>query len=338
MKKKLLLLLTVIVVVAAISCVVLTGCNTSSRDENTVLRFTAPEGTPALAMLRLVADNKAIDGTQMEYDVVKPNLIVQELATAKSDLVIMPVNAGATKIRDGADYKLVSIAVNGSLYMIGNKDGSNEITVDDLKGKKIACIGQAAVPGMVFRYVISKNNLSIKSLDEVPVPNAANNEISVKYINDGNEAAGLISSNKVDYAVVGEPAATALKGKLGLNAEMNMQTAYAACSAEGIDNYPQAGLFVKTALAKDKKFMKALFEALAASKEWVLANKADVAAFAKQNLYESAVFPAGSIDRCAINAQKITDNEKKEVVAFLKSVAPKDADGNVVDWDNVKLF
>ena len=335
MKKKLFVLLTVIVLVAAISCLVLTGCN-NSRTKDTVLRFTAPEGTPALAMLRLVVDNKTIDGTTMEYEVVKPALIAQELASGKSDIVIMPVTAGATKIKDGADYKLISVAVNGSLYMVGKKAEAGAITINDIKGKKIACIGQTAVPGMVFRYVMAKNNIVIKSEDESP--NAANNEISVKYVGDGTEAGQLLAGNQVDFAVVGEPAATAFKGKFSLNAEMNLQTAYAACSDEGIEDYPQAGLFIKSSLAKDKKFCKALFEALAASKEWVSANAGEVGVFAKENLYESAAFPAGSIPRCAINAQKISDNEKKEVIAFLKSVAPKDADGNLIDWDKVKLF
>lgn len=44
------------------------------------------------------------------------------MATKASDVVIMPVNAGANLIRQGADYKLVSIAVDGSLYVVGNTE------------------------------------------------------------------------------------------------------------------------------------------------------------------------------------------------------------------------
>ena len=49
-----------------------------------------------------------------------------------SDLVIMPVNAGATLINKGADYKLVSVAVDGSLYLVGNSETATTLTIDDI--------------------------------------------------------------------------------------------------------------------------------------------------------------------------------------------------------------
>ena len=73
----------------------------------------------------------------------------------------MPVNAGAKFISNGADYKLVSIAVDGSLYMVGNTEKGGQITFDDIVGKKIACIGQTGVPGLIFRYVMQKNGIEI---------------------------------------------------------------------------------------------------------------------------------------------------------------------------------
>ena len=134
---------------------------TTSEKTNDKIRFSAPEGTPALAMLTLASNQKQIGTHEVEYAVVNPANIASEMAAKKSQVVIMPVNAGAKLISNGADYKLVSIAVDGSLYMVGNTENGGQITFDDIVGKKIACIGQTGVPGLIFRYVMQKNGIEI---------------------------------------------------------------------------------------------------------------------------------------------------------------------------------
>ncbi|MBR1746595.1 MAG: hypothetical protein IJ735_00075 [Clostridia bacterium] len=334
MKKRFFSVLLLVVVALTAVCLVLTACgDQGSQEETQTLRFSAPEGTPALAMLRLVTDNKTIGGKNMTYEVVSPSNIAVEMSAEKSDIVIMPINAGANHIRQGADYKLVSVAVDGSLFMVGKKETAGEITIDEIKGKTIACIGKAAVPGLVFRYVMNGNG--IKMIEE-GTPNAENSEVLVKYVADGNAARTLLVGGQADFAVVGEPAATAFKGALKLNAEMNMQTAYTALS--GKETYPQAGLFVKKSLSDNEAFMKELFTALQASKEWAINNAASVTEYAKANLYESAVFPEPSIARCAIDVQVLTETKKTEIVTFLQTIMPKDSQGNAIDWTKVALF
>lgn len=134
---------------------------TTTEKTNDEIRFSAPEGTPALAMLTLASNQKQIGSHEVEYAVVNPANIASEMAAKKSQVVIMPVNAGAKLISNGADYKLVSIAVDGSLYMVGNTEKGGQITFDDIVGKKIACIGQTGVPGLIFRYVMQKNGIEI---------------------------------------------------------------------------------------------------------------------------------------------------------------------------------
>lgn len=326
-----------LVAIVCVACLSLVACNEGDGDGNggySTLTFTAPEGTPALAMLRLVTDNTTINGVNMQYQVVKPANIATEMASKNSDLVIMPVNAGANLIRQGADYKLVSIAVNGSLYMIGKTQEGGAITLDDIKGKTIACIGQTGVPGLVFRYVMSANGIDIVDADTTP----SENQVSVQYVADGPAARALLANNSVDFAVVGEPAGTQVKSALSLNAEMNMQTEYAKVG--GASNYPQAGLFVKSTLASDEEFMNALFSALEASKDWASKNASEVGAFAEANLYKSAVFPPESIARCAINCTRLDDAQKSEIIAFLSNVMPKDSQKNDIDWQGAsnKIF
>lgn len=98
---------------------------------------------------------------KINYKTVQPGLIAAEMSTGKSDIVIMPVNAGAKLIHNGAKYKLVSIAVNGNLYIEGDPGRDALITFDDLKGRKIACIGKEGTPGLIFRYVMEKNGIEV---------------------------------------------------------------------------------------------------------------------------------------------------------------------------------
>ena len=331
MKKKLTAVMLLVALVLSIG--LLTACNKGNNKGNgndVTLTFAAPEGTPALAIARLITDNKSISGKNVNYKIVNPSNIAKEMQAGLSDLVIMPVNAGATLINKGADYKLVSVAVDGSLYLVGKSDtattATTTLTIDDIKGKKIACIGQQGVPGLVFRYFLKENNLTI--VDDVK--NLNDTSVYVQYAGDGLQAKTAVENKSVDYAVVGEPAATTFKMKFGFNAQMDLQTEYKKVS--GKETYPQAGIFVKSSLASDAAFMDALFAALKASKEWVKNNPQSVNDFMKANAYESAAFPAPSIAKCNVNAEKLTAEKKAEVLAFLKNLAPG------VNWDTVNLF
>ncbi len=327
MKKKLTAVMLLVALVLSIG--LLTACNKGNNKGNgndVTLTFAAPEGTPALAIARLITDNKSISGKNVNYKIVNPSNIAKEMQAGLSDLVIMPVNAGATLINKGAKYKLVSVAVDGSLYLVGKSETATTLTIDDIKGKKIACIGQQGVPGLVFRYILKENNINI--VDDVKNLNDTN--VYVQYAGDGLQAKTAVENKSVDYAVVGEPAATTFKMKFGFNAQMDLQTEYKKVS--GKETYPQAGIFVTSSLSSDTAFMDALFAALKASKEWVKNNPQSVNDFMKANAYESAAFPAPSIAECNVNAEKLTAEKKAEVLAFLKNLAPG------VNWDTVNLF
>ena len=327
MKKKLTAVMLLVALVLSIG--LLTACNKNGNKGNgndVTLTFAAPEGTPALAIARLITDNKSISGKNVNYKIVNPSNIAKEMQAGLSDLVIMPVNAGATLINKGADYKLVSVAVDGSLYLVGKSETATTLTIDDIKGKKIACIGQQGVPGLVFRYILKANNINI--VDDVK--NLNDTSVYVQYAGDGLQAKTAVENGSVDFAVVGEPAATTFKIKFGFNAQMDLQAEYKKVS--GKETYPQAGIFVKSRLASDTAFMDALFAALKASKEWVKNNPQSVNDLMKANAYESAAFPKPSIAKCNVNAEKLTAEKKAEILAFLKNLAPG------VNWDTVNLF
>lgn len=339
MKKasKTLIVLFVVAVIAMLS-IGLVACNDdddyTARTEGQVIRFTAPEGTPALAMLRLKTDNPTLDGTTMQYEVVKAQFISVEMTDKRSDVLIMPINAGAKLINSDKtnDYKLVSVAVEGSLFVIGKKSGGNVLTFDDIKGKKVACIGQNNVPGLTFEYILKNNGIDVIYSGE---PNG--NQVLIQYVGNAAQASTAYEGEKVSFMVVGEPDATVYKGRYNLNAEMNLQQQYSLVNPEvNGDSYPQAGLFVRAALAKDKKFMNALFDALDRSEDWIDEHASEVTAFAQQHLYPNADFPAASLPRCAIECDRLDGEDQNEIIAFLKNIMPTDSMGNVIDWDGLK--
>ena len=322
--KKLLVVVLVIALVAVLA-ISLVACN--NKKEEVTIRVAAPEGTPALAICRMVTECKKIDELNMEYSVVAPANIATEMAAEKADIVIMPINAGANLIANkNAPYKLVSIAVDGSLYLIGKKDGSNIITLDDIKGKTVACIGQGAVPGLTFTYILNANNITVVTEGD---PSA--DQVKIVWAADGAAANAAVQGGSANYAVVGEPAATALSAKSGYNARMDIQELYNAATGSN-DSYPQAGLFVKASLANNSRFMGGLFNALAESKNWILNNKDAVTEYAKANLYESAAFPAGSIERCAVNCERFNDESQDKIINFLSRIMPN------VNWAEKKTL
>ena len=175
--------------------------------------------------------------------------------------------------------------------------------------------------------------VSLVACNDDSAPEETAKKVTVRYVADGTAAATLLADGQVDFMVVGEPAASAQTKRLSLNAEMNMQSAYK--NASGATNYPQAGIFVQSALAGDEEFLNALFEELAANKVWIAQNKANVTTEAKK-VYESANFPAIAIDRCAVNGEKLTEQSKNDVLAFLANVMPSDDKGNAIEWSAKK--
>lgn len=123
------------------------------------LQLYVPDGAPALAVAKLIAekDTLKVAGYTIEVNIVPANTIATYVAKGEGDIVIMPANAGANLVVKGQDYKFLCSNTRGILYMIGNEAG--EISVDDLAGKTIGCIGQGAVPQYAFERILTEKGL-----------------------------------------------------------------------------------------------------------------------------------------------------------------------------------
>ncbi len=331
------LLITIVAVLLTVSMVTFVACDkddTLAGSKGT-LTFVMPDGTPALAAAKILGTSE-IGGYTVNTEIVAANTITTQIGGGLADIVIAPTNAGAALIKKGAEYKLVSVAVEGSLYLIGKPQGENKtITMDDLKGKKIASIGQNNTPDKVFKFIID-NTDGVTYNDETDVITFADGSVAtIEWCADGPAAkvALLRENNPCDYAIVGEPAATAFgtPNGGGFSARMDLQALYKRAANTEV-NFPQASLFVKASLTEDTEFMTALIKALEDSKAWVVANPADVTALLQEN-GSTSTFPAPSIPRCSVVVNK-ADNEtvKNSIITYLELMVPG---GN---WQNVNLF
>lgn len=299
------------------------------------LRFVMPDGTPALAAAKLLGST-TIDGYQITTEIIAATAIQTEIGGEKADIIIAPTNAGANLINKGADYKLVSVMVEGSLYLIGSPakvGGNTTITLDDLKGKKIASIGQNNTPDKVFKYIID-NTAGVTYDDTNDIITFSDGQTAtIEWCADGPAARVALSreNNPCDFAIVGEPAATAFGKSGGFTAQMDLQAMYKAVNGDD-KNFPQASLFVKTSLANDADFMASLLKALEDSRDWVVANAPEVTTLL-QSKGSTSTFPAPSIPRCSIVVNKADNADTKQaIIDYLALMIP------AIEWEHVDLF
>lgn len=127
-----------------------------------VLQLYVPDGAPALAVAKLVAekDTLAVAGYTVNVHIVPANTIAAHIAKGDGDIVIMPANGGANLVVKGADYKFLCSNTRGILYMISTSEGS--VSPEDLAGKTVGCIGQGAVPQYAFERILAANGLAIE--------------------------------------------------------------------------------------------------------------------------------------------------------------------------------
>ena len=127
-----------------------------------VLQLYVPDGAPALAVAKLVAekDTLTVAGYTVNVNIVPTNTIAAHIAKGDGDIVIMPANGGANLVVKGADYKFLCSNTRGILYMISTSEGS--VSPEDLAGKTVGCIGQGAVPQYAFERILAANGLAIE--------------------------------------------------------------------------------------------------------------------------------------------------------------------------------
>ena len=285
MKKMLKAIMAVFMVAAlvAVFAVGLAACNDDKDVAPDTLQLYVPDGAPALAVAKFIAekDTLTVAGYKIAVNIVPANQIAAHMAKADGDIVIMPANAGMNLISKGAGYEFVCSNTRGILYMLSLEQGT--VTPADLAGKKVGCIGEGAVPEYALMTVLEANGVA--------------DDVDVRFFADGAAVQAALKAGTIDFGIVGEPAATAGASK-GFFTVMDMQAEFNEAT-DSESGFPMSSTFVSEALAGEEGFVEALVAALEDNVDYIAENAAGMTALL-QGAGSTSAYPAASIPRCNV--------------------------------------
>lgn len=257
MKKILNFIIVITMIILMISC---NQENSSIINEEINARLISPDGLPSIAISKLIADNNKIENITLECSIEKTtDLLLSELMKGEADLAIVPSNLALQADKKDLGYKVAATIGWGSLYLVSTEEISN---ISELEGCEVYNTGKGLTPDIVFKNILSKNNVNEENID-------------FSYVGAASELAPLLISGQAKYTVVPEPVLSTVMAKnsdikiiLSLNDEW--------IKANNVENgYPQSTLLIKEEFynkIKDTNAYDKLIEAFNESEKWVIDN------------------------------------------------------------------
>ena len=284
-------------------CLALVGC-TSKPKETEHLTVLSPKGAPSLGLLNYFKETSGesvittVDGTDaLTAAFTSP--------TSEYDMIVAPINLGSTLIKKGVtDYRLAAVITWGNLYIVSSED----ITLESLAS--LSSFGQNAVPNKVLDSVLT-------------------HDVDVTYFNAVSDVAAQLLSGKATVGLVAEPVASNVMMK---NSDMkivvDLQEEWA--KATGLNNYPQAAIFVHQDVYNEKKdSFEAIFDVLQKEIDKTTL-KADMDAITQEVLGVASGFMSDdTYDRMNVEFVYASDCEE-QIAAFLKLFGIDDISGYIV--------
>lgn len=305
MKKKILTTIALALVMALLVTFALVGCE--NKDDNTgdgttpetvTVNVVVPDGSPAIAIAKLVSEKPTFAGYDIKYSIVEgATQISAAILNNTANIAIAPLNLGATMYNKGMGVKLVTTNVQGSLYMVGKNMPAGATTAEklaSLKGKVVYNIGQGATPDLTFKYILDHFGIGYVEGDT-----AAEGVVTLNYVNTGSELIPLLKQGKAEYGIMGEPAVTKANANAGTSIVFNIQELWQEATGSATAGFPQAGVFVKESLltSEHAAFIEWFVTKLQENDEWAPANPDTVS---------SALTSAGSTSLAGLTSDTIT--------------------------------
>lgn len=207
-------------------------------------------------------------------------------------------------------FALASCTVPGD----AKNDNAPDFSYATLKGKTVVTVGAGGTPDVVFRHLLTLNGIEVNADDET-----STEKVTIVYASDSTDASSKLKTGEADYAVLGEPAATTLSGKLGKDIVLDLQKEFT--SAHEGTGFVQAGLFVTSSASSHSAYINALTEKLAENRDYVYENLTslkEIFTTANSSL-KGAPFTEELLNRCNIGMVRAGE-VKNAVVEFLNTV------------------
>ncbi len=308
--KKIFIVLLMILSLSFLSC---------KSEEKTKANIYLPDGTPALALANVLADE--IENTT--FNIVPASEIAARVATNDCDMAIMPTTASVQLYKKGIKLKLASVNVFGNLYVVGTKKIDN---LKELVGKKVFTTGSTTL--QMLDYVFKNNNIAYEESQEVILE-----KVAVCLASDATEIIPKLkmamNNNEELYAVLGEPQVTKATTIISdLEISFDLQKEYKKIT--GYDGYPQACLVVKEDFYNNNsKYVNNFLNKLASNTTYLENNVDNLSSLFKK--YESNLanmtFTLDTIKRCNVRLE-LSKDVKSSVMGYIKSLLNIDLDDN----------
>ena len=266
------------------------ACSKTERELNII----APNGAPGIALADLcynennynIEVNKTADALKAAF------------ATKEADIILAPVNLGATMYKSQPNYLLASVITWGNLYLASQKA---DFKLADLNGADVIFFGQGTINDAIVKYVLSSNDIVCNNISYL-----GSTQLTVQQL--------LADENAI--VLVAEPALSQAKSQNSKINSISIQQLYEAAS--GSNSYPQAGCFVNIqTVEEDKKAIDNFLEDLENSCSLCATNTEQIAQYAEElGLGGSKQALITAIPNSNINYKKA-----KDVVADIEKVA-----------------
>lgn len=257
--------------------------------------LTAPSGAPAIAVAGLAQENPE------NYTFIAADTIAAAFASADSDFIIAPINAGAKLFKAGkSTYKLAAVITWGNLVFASQKEN---FQLSDINGAKVTLFGENTINASIALYVLEQEGV---------VPE------TVEYLAGAAQTQQLLVSDPEAIVLTAEPAVTAAKMKFDTVQSYPIKDELTRIL--GRDGYAQAGLFVKAeTLEADPEGVKAYLESVKTAAD---ATETDVEAVAKAavalEILPNEKVAVAAIPGCSI--KYVPALEAKEMVEFTANI------------------
>ena len=314
--------LAALVLIVCLSAIVLAGCDDKEKDEAIEINVIVPDGSPAIALAKMINDNDAPEGYKINYRIVEgATNIGTSIAQGSADVAIAPTNLLSTIYNKTGSGKLVGTIVQGALYMVGKTALPGDTTAEklaSLKGKVVYNIGQGATPDLTFKYILEHFDIEYANTAE-----PASDQIGLQY-------------GKAQFGVLGEPAVSNANSNAKTQTILDIQELWKEVTESQNAGFPQAGLYVvnKYLSGEHWPLIDWIKEKMVEAGSWAVGNPSLVSQIMVENGSASLNgLTAEKIAGCNISWISATDSKKSmnQYLGALYLFDPKTIGGRLPD-------
>lgn len=262
------------------------------KPESASFTVGALNGPSGLSLVKLMQDS--LEGLDQSANYIiknDPELIKAMMIREEVELALVPFTMGALLYNNDLPYQLVGVPVWGSLFLVGSDISIEKI--GDLKGKTIHGLPRNMTPDIVFRHILSKNEVD-PGLD-----------VDIQYtFPTPIELASALQADRISLAVLPKPLVSRI-----LNQNPNLLVIFdlAELWHEIYDQTPlaQTALMVRTSWAQEHpELLLQWCDKYAKAIQWTNAHTAEAGRLAfYHNLAKDSVVVAKAIPGCRLRFQ-----------------------------------